>query len=175
MKGEYPSQHESRVALENGAEVFIRPVRDTDGVLILDLFGRISPRSLYQRFLSKPDTLPDDLLYHLTHIDYDTAFALAGVVREKGRDVLIAVARYARDPQDDTTDLAIAVRDDWQNLGLGKALLTKLVAIGKERGIPRFVSMMDPQNYIIRQALKKLGYTIKYSSRSGFYEVEIIV
>ena len=155
--------------------MFIRPIRDTDGLLILELFGRISPRSLYQRFLSKPDSLPDDLLYHLTHIDYDTAFALAAAVREDDRDVFIAVARYARDPKDNTTDLAIVVRDDWQNLGLGKALLTKLAAIGKEHGITRFVSMMDPQNLIIRRALQKLGYQIKFSSRSGSYEVEIIV
>ncbi len=175
MKGRYPSQYESRVVLKNGEEVFIRPVRDTDGPLILDLFNRFSPRSVYQRFLSRLDKLPDDLLYHLTHLDYDSEFALAALIRENEKDAIIAVARYAHDAKDDFTDLAIAVRDDWQNLGLGQALLLKLVAIGKEHGISRYVSMMDPQNTIIKQTLQKLGYAVKYSFRSGFYEVEIIV
>ncbi len=175
MNRDYPAQYESRARLKNEKEVSIRPVRETDGPLILDLFNRISRRTIYHRFLARLDTIPQELLYRLTHIDYETEFALTVLVPEKEQDAMIAVARYAHRPQDAATDLAIAVRDDWQNLGLGQALLVKLVAIGKERGISRYVSVMDSENRVIRTTLRKLGYQVSYTFQSGFCRAEINV
>jgi acetyltransferase len=164
----YPSHYESRLVLKDGREVLLRPVLPTDDDLIIDLFGRISPGSLYQRFLRKIDVLPEDLLHHFTHLNYETDFALAAVV-------IIAVGRYAFDPHEDSYDLALAVRDDRQNLGLGKSLLIKLVAVAKEHGISHFTSMMDTGNTVMEKILRDLGYEVKYSPRSGFYQVEIFV
>lgn len=175
MNEQNPSQCESRVTLKNGEEVFIRPIRETDGPLILELFHNLSPRSVYRRFLSKVDTIPDKLLYRLTHIDYHKEFGLAAVILDADKETLVAVARYACDRQTDSADLAIAVVDSRHNLGLGKILLAKITAIAKENGIKRFTGLMDSENPVIRRALQKLGYEVRYSPRSGFYEVEIIL
>lgn len=172
---DYPVQYESRLTLRNGREVFLRPTLPTDAHLVVDLFNRLSPESLQFRMLRRLQALPEELLYHLTHVNYDSEFALVAVVEEKGKAVMIAASRYAYDPDDHMTDLAIVVRDDWQHLGLGKSLLSKIVAIGKEHGIARFGGMMDPRNSIIRQTLADLGYDVKYSLRSGFFQVEIFV
>ena len=53
-------------------------------------------------------------------------------------------------PMKTCTDLGVAVRDDWHHLGLGKAMLAKIVAIAKDHGISRFTGMMDPHNTIMR-------------------------
>jgi acetyltransferase len=171
----YPAHYESRLTLKNGREVFLRPILPTDGHLLVDLFNQISPRSRYLRFLGRLPALPNEMLYHFTHLNYESEFALVGVIKEDGKDAIIAVGRYAHDPQEDLTDLAVAVRDDWQHGGLGKALLAKTIAIGKAHGICRFESMMDPQNTIIKQILFELGYEVKYRLRSGFLQVEIVV
>ncbi|MFZ2444962.1 MAG: GNAT family N-acetyltransferase [Syntrophobacteraceae bacterium] len=171
----YPHQYESRIALKNGAGVFLRPILRTDGNLLVDLFNKMSPQALYSRFLRRLDALPEDMIYRFTHIDYVGDFALAAVIEEDGKDAIIAVGRYAYEPDDDITDLAVAVRDDWQHLGLGKALLARVVDIGKEHGILRFGSMMDPRNNVLRRILFELGYEMKYSLRSGFFQVEILV
>jgi GNAT superfamily N-acetyltransferase len=171
----YLPHYESWLTLKNGREVFLRPILQTDGHLIVDLFNKISPQSRYLRFLRHLHTLPEDMIYHFTHINYDSEFAIVGVIKEDGKDAIIAVGRYAHDQHEDLTDLAVAVRDDWQHFGLGKSLLAKIIAIGKEHGIYRFESMMDPQNNIIRQTLLELGYEVKYSLRSGFFQVEIVV
>ncbi len=171
----YPSHHESRLTLKDGREVFLRPVLPTDNDLVIDLFNRISPRSIYQRFLANLGALPEDMLHHFTHINYETDFALAAVIEEGCSEAIIAVGRYAYDPHENNTDLALAVRDDWQNLGLGKLLLTRIIAIAKEHGISRFESMMDTKNTIMEKILKDLGYEVRYSLRSGFYQVEILV
>jgi acetyltransferase len=171
----YPSQYETRLTLKNEREVFLRPILQTDEQLLVDLFNKISPQSLYMRFLRQLHALPEGMLHHFTRINYDSEFALVAVIKEDGNDAIVAVARYAYDPQDNITDLAVAVRDDWQHFGLGKTILEKIVTIGKEHGISRFGGMMDPQNTVIGQTLRELGYEVKYSLRSGFYQVEILV
>ncbi len=171
----YPHQYESRLTLKNGKEVDLRPVRDTDGHLLIDMFGKMSAQSLYLRFLRRIYTLPEDMLHRFTHMDYDHEFALAAVIKEDGQESIIAVARYHYDPDDEVTDFAVAVRDDWQHLGLGRSLLTKIFAVGREHGISSFVSVIDPENKRFRRILAELGYQLKYSSQSGDFRVEIQV
>ncbi|QTA80979.1 GNAT domain-containing protein [Desulfonema limicola] len=169
----YPRQYESWLKLKNGKEVFLRPIMETDGNLIIDLFNKMSPQSIYLRFLRNLDALTENMISHFTHVDYNKEFALAAVVKECGKDAVIAVGRYGYDPDENTTDLAVAVRDDWQNAGLGKPLLMKVVNIAKEHGISHFTGMMDPQNMIIRKVLQELGFKVQYSSKSGFFQVNI--
>ncbi len=171
----YPPRYEQRLTLKNGKEVFIRPIRPDDGPLLVALFDHLSARSVHLRFLSDIPSLPDELLHHLTHVDYDREFALAAVVGEGGRDAVIAVTRYALDTDEGFTDLAIAVRDDWQRAGLGTILLGKIVDIGEEHGIRSFRSMMDPGNDVIRHVLNGLGYDVRYTMRDGDYQVDITV
>jgi GNAT superfamily N-acetyltransferase len=170
-----PPHSEGRLRLKNGSEVLLRPIMANDGDLIRDLFARSSPQSLYQRFLRDIRSLPEDMLHHFTHPDHRSEFALVAVVKEEGRDAVIAVGRYARGQGDDPTDLGIAVRDDWQHLGLGKALLQRTIAIARGHGITRFGSMMDPGNTVMGRILRGLGYQVKYSLRGSFYSVEIRV
>jgi acetyltransferase len=171
----YPPQYESRLTLKNGREVFLRPILPTDGDLLIDLFNRMSPQSIYSRFLRRLHALPEEMLHRFTHIDYDHEFALAAVVKDDGQDAIIAVGRYLYDPDDKVTDFAVAVRDDWQHLGLGKSLLAKIFAVGRDHGISSFVSVIDPENKRFRRILSELGYQVKYSSRSGDFRGEIHV
>lgn len=171
----YPVQYESLLVLKNGEEVLIRPVLDTDESLIVDLSRRLSAESLYLRFLRPVNALSKDLLFQLTHLDYNNNFGLAAAIREEGKDAIIGVARYSYEPIDKVTDFAVLVRDDWQHCGLGKSLLLKIFAIGREHGISRFVSIVDSTNHIMKQTLRNLGYEVKYSYENGFTQVEILV
>lgn len=184
----YPAQYESRLKLKDGREVFVRPVLQTDRDLLVDLFNKLSVESIRLRFMRLLPALPEEMLFQFTHVNYDTEFALVAVIPEYGlplggpkekllgthKEGIIAVARYAFDPQANGTDFAVAVRDDWQNRGLGKLLLGKLFAIGKEHGISRFVSVISPQNNIIRQTLAGLGYEVTYSWQDGIFQVQVL-
>lgn len=171
----YPAQYEDRFKLQSGKEVLIRPIVLTDEHLIVDLLNKLSPDSIYLRFLRPVKTLPEELLYHLTHLDYQNNFALAALIREDEKDAIIAVARYGYDPEEQVTDFAIVVRDDWQHHGLGKFLLAKIFAIGREHGIFRFVSIVDSTNHVMKQILRELGCTVKYSYKKGSTQVEVLV
>jgi acetyltransferase len=171
----YPQEHEGWLTLKDGRKIFTRPVLPTDGPLLVDLFNKLSPQSVYLRFLSNLPSLPENWVYRFTHVDYKMDFALLGLVQEDGKDAVIAVGRYAYDVHTHLTDLAVAVRDDWQHLGLGKSLLAKIVDIGKTNGISIFESLIAPQNEVIKAILTDLGYKVTYSLRSGFFLVEIHV
>lgn len=171
----YPTHYEEQVVLKNGKSVFIRPLRETDGPLILDLFEKLGQDSIYLRFLTYLKALPEDLLFQLTHIDYSSRFAVVAVIQEAGKDAVIAVARYDYDSDKKTTDFAIVVRDDWQHGGLGKALLLKLFAIGKEHGITRLISIISPENHIMKHVLRQLGHPVKYSYAKGCTQAEISI
>jgi len=175
ITADYSSQYEHRLMLKDGQEVFLRPILPTDGPLLVELFNKMSPQSRYWRFLRPIKALSGNLLYQFTHLNYNRDFALAGIIQEAGKEAIIAVGRYAQVPQKEVAELAVAVRDDWQHLGLGKALLATIIAIAKAHGIYRFESIMDPENMIIRQILLAFGYKVTYRVERGFLEVEIVV
>ena len=175
LNKDYPVQYESWLKLKDGRMVFLRPILPTDKHLIVNLFNKLHLDSIYHRFLTHLNDLPVDLLSHLTHIDYNTNFALVALIKEDGKDSIIAVARYGYDSKDCVTDFAITVRDDWQHNGLGNYLLLKILAIGKENGISRFVSIFDPTNNIVKNILKKIGYKMNYFHKDGATQVEVFV
>jgi acetyltransferase len=168
-------QYESRLLLKNGTEVLVRPVVPDDAPLLVDMFNKMTPRSRYLRFMTNIQELPEGLLHQFTHLDYRASFAIACLAGAGDKNEIIAVARYSDDPDEHIADLGVAVRDDWQHLGIGKSLLSKIIMIGKERGISRFGSMMDPQNDIMIKTLRELGYQVKYFFRGSSYQVEITI
>lgn len=171
----YPAQYESRFTLKDGREVSLRPILQTDEHLIIDLLNKLSADSIYLRFLRPIKTLPEELLFQLTHINYKSNFALVALIQEDGKDSIIAVARYGYNSEDNATDFAIVVRDDWQHCGLGAFLLTKIFTIGKEHGVSRFVSLIDSKNHTMKRILRNIGYRVKYSFKTGFTQVQVFV
>lgn len=166
--------HETLLKLKNGKDVFLRPIIPADENLVIDFFVRLSPQSLYLRFLNQSRILSKKMLHHFININYKTEFALVGIIKEDNKDTIVAIARYAYSIHYNTTDLAVAVRDDWQHQGLGKEILRRVVDFGKENGIFRFDGIIHPENKIIMQILSDLGYKVAYSLQSGLYAVEII-
>lgn len=167
------SQYVSTFITKNGKDVISRPVLQTDGPFLVDLFNKLSPQSIYLRFLTRLRFLPEGMLYRFTHVDYRHEFALAGVVKENGKDAVIGVCRYSCDPQMDFPELAIAVRDDWQHIGVGKILLVKIIAIAKEHGISRLSAEIDPQSKILPKMLSDLGYEVTRTFLGTSYRLEI--
>jgi RimJ/RimL family protein N-acetyltransferase len=170
---EYPSRYEGLITLKDGRTVFTRPILNTDESLLAGLFEKLSPQSRYQRFLITLKSLSEEMLHHFTHVDYDSHCAIVAVIEEEGKDAFIAVARYAYDPIEKITDLGVAVRDDWQQFGLGKKLLRRIIQIGKDHGVSRFVAVADPQNLAIRHIFSVLGYDAEFVSRGGYLHILI--
>ena len=74
----YPAEDESHLVTEEGARLFIRPVRPEDAPLFQRFFKVLSPETIYYRFFSHVKELSPQMLARFTQIDYDREIALGG-------------------------------------------------------------------------------------------------
>src|SRR5947207_6643331 len=116
---------ERGVILRNGASVRVRAIRPDDERRLLALCGRLSPRTLYQRFFSFRRLLPEEARA-FANVDYDLRMAVVAEVDDGPEPELVGVARYG--PSDEgTADIGPVVADAWQGLGLGSLLLEEIL------------------------------------------------
>lgn len=101
----------------------IRPVHFGDAQLLQEFVKALSPNMRYLRFMSSLRELSPEMVAHFTRLDYAREMALIAVVRERGRERQIGVARYSAHPNGESCEMAIVVADDWQRCGLSRRLL----------------------------------------------------
>jgi EmrB/QacA subfamily drug resistance transporter len=141
------------VALRDGSEVVIRPVRSADAPLLADGFARLGPESRRLRFLRRKDELTPAELRYFTDIDHHDHEALGALDQTDGRGV--GVARYVRDAGDrHSAEIAVTVVDDWQGRGLGTELLAQLSGRARAAGIRRFTALVSADNAAMAALLR---------------------
>jgi GNAT superfamily N-acetyltransferase len=143
--------------------VATRPVQPDDAALFRRLWPRLSPDTIYRRFHSPLHGLPAETVHRLVTVDHDRREAVAAVV---GGEV-VGVARYDRSPADPTTaEFAILVEDAWQGAGLGRQLLTELVALASARGVATLTATVQRDNDrvigLIRRLLPASAFTVDH-------------
>ena len=110
----------------------------------------------------------------LTHVDYKKEFGLVALINNGNASAIIGVGRYEYDLESERPELAVVVRDDWQGKGLGSILLLRVVNIGRENGFSRFGALIAPQNQVIMNIFKRLGYDYNiYRREQEAYFIEI--
>lgn len=158
----YPKEHEAWIITRDDESVFLRPVKPSDGPLIEDLFSKLSPPSIYFRFLTNLDRLRPEILYNLVHIDYECEYALTATVQEKNREVIVGVCRYVCTFDPHRAELAIVIRDDWQGKGIGRALVERVFNVAKRNGIKTIELHIDPQNESSINLFTSMGYKYQH-------------
>ena len=94
-------------------------------------FERLSPRSVYRRFLHPVTALTPAVLRQLTELDFCDHVALVLAVEDESGERLIAVGRFVRvAPCSERAEFAITVADDYQNRGAGMLLLQRFSPLG---------------------------------------------
>lgn len=166
----YPQEYETYRTFGD-SQVFFRPIRPTDEEPLKDLFYSFSQRSIYLRFMGPKIRMPHRELQSFVNIDYDTAMAIVGVVREKERLKIIAVGRYVLDKKTNDAEVAFAVHDDWQNKGIGTFLLGYLIRIAKERGIRTFSAEVLAENRPMLDVFYQSGVKVETTVEEGTYSL----
>ena len=140
------------VTLRDGTRVRLRPIQPDDKHLVVRGFERLSEDSRYRRFFTPMSELPPAQLEYLTEVDHHDHEAVLAV-DEHGEPV--GVARYVRSTSEpDAAEAAVAVVDDWQGRGVGRALLNRLATRAREEGVSRFTALVQADN---QAALELIG------------------
>ena len=107
------------------SELEIRPIEPGDKAALAAAVDQSSDEAVYRRFLNPHGRLTASELRYLTEVDHRDHEALMAAHPRSSKSV--GVARYVRDPERrDSAEIAVAVLEQWQGQGVGKALVRRL-------------------------------------------------
>jgi RimJ/RimL family protein N-acetyltransferase len=167
---EYPRELEHRVTLRDGSRLRIRPIRPEDKDRLVDLYGRLSRHTAYQRFFTIMQRLPPDWAQILATVDYRRRLALVAEPDATGGE-LIAVGRYEPTTHPDTAEVAFVVQDGWQDKGLGTILLHDVVEAATARGVRRVIAYVLADNTRMLDLLRRFTDVQSRTVSQGVAEV----
>jgi acyl-CoA hydrolase/RimJ/RimL family protein N-acetyltransferase len=173
-EGEYPEHLETYRTTKTGLNVFIRPVKISDEPLLKDLFYSLSDDSRYRRFLSIRREMPHDFLQKFVVIDYTKQMAILAIINKGEREEVVGVGRYAVSEGTHTADFAFAVRDSYQNKGIGTELLSYLTYLAKKQGLLGFTALVLLENQPMLHLIRKMGFAIEEKLDDGVYELKMM-
>jgi GNAT superfamily N-acetyltransferase len=130
----------------------------------------LSPETIYWRFFAALPTLPPQMAEHLTHVDYEQRMAIVATTGTGIDEQIVAVVRYER-AGPTVAEIAFVVEDGWQRRGIATALLHRLAAYARRRGIAEFVALTMGENMRLRRLLWHCGFPMRSSYDDGVFEV----
>lgn len=156
-------EYDKTVILKDGSQVLLRKVKEGDEKALLNMFTGLKPETVYNRFfkLRKPFSIEE--VTKMVLVKTEEEFAIVGSPLQPSELNIIADARYYLE-EGKTAEVSIVVQDRWQLKGLGTAMLSHLISIGKEHEIRLFFVYVLSDNAVMIHVAKKLGFNLKSQS-----------
>ncbi|HWQ20978.1 MAG TPA: GNAT family N-acetyltransferase [Methanotrichaceae archaeon] len=173
-KGEYPEGLEVHRKTKTGLEILLRPVKISDEPLIKEFFYSLSDESMFQRFLTARKGMPHERLQNFVVIDYTRNKTILAILNIDGKEKIAGLGQYGLNSDLCTADLALVVRDDCHNQGIGSELISYLTCLAKKQGLLGFTGDALARNQPIFALIKKMGFEIKLENESGVFKVNLV-
>jgi GNAT superfamily N-acetyltransferase len=143
----------------------IEPLAAGNRAGVAALFARLSPESRRRRFLTPKPELADRELAFLTAVDHVRHEAVAAVDQCDGS--IVGIARYVQyGDRTGSADVAIEVADQMQRIGIGTALMERLVERARVNGLDQLTATTLWENRPARALLRSAGFQARSSSGS---------
>ncbi len=159
----YPARYRWPFRLRDGREAAIRPIRPEDEPAIVDFHRRLSERTVYRRFFNQipfERRVAHDRLSRICFIDYDRQMVLVAEERSAaGAGPVLGVARITRTRRAEDAEFALLLCDKCQGVGLGTAMLGRLIEVAKAEGIGRLWADIQNDNFAMRRLADHFGFT----------------
>jgi acetyltransferase len=162
----YPLKYVSSWTLKDGNQVTIRPIRPEDEPLMVKFHETLSDRSVYLRYfgsLSLSRRVAHERLLRICFGDYDREMALVAERTDPatGERQIIAVGRMNKLHAKNEAEVAVLVSDRYQNLGLGKELLRRVVQVARDEKLSQVSAEMLPDNVGMQAIMRGLGFRVR--------------
>jgi len=151
---------ERRARLRDGRTVTIRLMRPDDRPRLVEAFAKLDRQSVYTRFFSFRNQLPQESLDRIDRIDLVHLAALVVTLGTGADEIVIGSASYVADAADDAAreaEVAFTVEEDFQGQGLAGRLLEALADIARRHGIDRFRAEVLAGNAPMLAVFKRSG------------------
>jgi len=133
------------VTLRDERNVVLRPIDRSDAPRLIDLHSHLSFESQYYRFFGPKPRLSQAEAEYLADVDFHKGFALVGEVDGSEDKEIVGVGRFDVNAPG-TAEAAIVIRDDYQHVGLGTAMLQRMREVGRGAGLKAFSAEVLAEN-----------------------------
>jgi acyl-CoA hydrolase/GNAT superfamily N-acetyltransferase len=148
--------YKTSMQLQDGAIVEFRPLMPSDEFAYRNFFYSLQEDTIYSRFFYYKRLFSHETVQkHWASVDYRKNMSLVGVISMSGRKEIIAIASYAQAGEEGKAEVALVVREDYQNMGVGSHLLQMLEEIAGENGYRGFVANVLRENTGMIHVFKK--------------------
>jgi N-acetylglutamate synthase-like GNAT family acetyltransferase len=175
-KGKYPEDLEAHKTTKKGLDVLLRPVKISDEPLLKDFLYSLSDQSIYRRFFSARTDMPHEYLQKFVVIDYTKKMVILAVIEKGKKEEIVGMGQYAVVENTHTADLALVVKDDCQNRGIGTELVSYLTYLAKKQGLLGFTAdiLVDNQPMLhVLRLFEQMGFEIEKKMEAGVFELKI--
>ncbi len=155
----YPKDLEAHVALKDGTNVLLRPVRPEDEDMYRAFFETVPADDLRLRFFAPVKSFSHAFLARLTQIDYARAFALAAIDEASG--VLLGGVRLMMNADLTEGEYAILLGPSMKGKGLGWLLMQRMIAYARRIGLDRVEGQVLAENAPMISMCRALGFKVR--------------
>jgi acetyltransferase len=176
----YPSRYEKPLALGDGTEIKIRPIRPEDEPLLVNFHNTLSERSVYLRYfhwMKLEQRTEHERLTRMCFIDYDRQMAFVAERDDPitGERQIVAVGRLVKSHAAEEAELAVIVSDGFQRRGIGTGIVRQLVEFARAEKLQRITASMLFENRAMQKVFERLGFRIQQGADSESIEAELIL
>ncbi|HMK94588.1 MAG TPA: GNAT family protein [Candidatus Limnocylindrales bacterium] len=157
----YPAEWETEFTAKNGKLFFFRPKKSSDTEMLWAMFSTLSETSLL--FLVPPYTR-ERIEGWTNNIDFNDVLTVVAVVEEIDVTRIVGLASLKFNPLEvfkHKAELAITVHDDYQNLGVGTALINRLVDLARKKNLKKIFLTVNTENARAIHVYQKTGFEIE--------------
>ncbi len=151
--------------LRDGRTATIRALLPADREALASAVHRMGDESIYRRFFSAKKQFSASEVEYFTNVDFVDHVALVAVVEEGDLPLIVGGARYVVDAPG-SAEVALAVDDAHQGLGIGGLLMKHLVTIARNAGLQRLNADVLSDNAAMLKVFAKSGLPV-HSERDG--------
>ena len=149
------------VTLKGGVSLLIRPIQPEDAERDRAFVARLSPETLYFRFMMPVRELSAAMIERFTQIDYGRELALVGITGEGAQQLMVAVARITPTTVPARCEFAIVVEENMHGVGLARALMLRLFDAARSRGYDEMEGAVLRENTRMLKFCEAMGFTIE--------------
>ncbi len=164
------------LTLQHGAAVTVRHVRPEDSDLVFEMHTRLSPTSIYNRYL-RGYAPRIEAIRGMCQISPKDGAAFVATIAAPGETV-IGMAYYiidADNPMQAAAEPALLVEDRFHMQGVGSYLFRYMVNHARMRGISRFTALISASNEGISRILQQSGLTYSSQYAHGTRDICILL
>jgi acetyltransferase len=162
---------------KTGQRITVRPLRGDDAPLLVDIFDNMTAESRYRRFHQTVEnvsaTRKQQEAESIAQANPKRNLGLIAFSETQGKQnvPIGAVRMVLTEPHE--AEIAISIRDDFQNMGIGTQLMNLLAEKAKQQGLERLVADIQNENVAIWRVIKKLPYKVQRTPEGNYSRIVI--